>query len=67
LTSTVTTGGSANFIVAMIELIAATMLSLLAIALPAIAGILVIGLLIFAVFKLGQLFLKKRNLDSASS
>jgi len=67
LTSTVTTGGSANFIVAMLELIAAAILSLLAITLPAIAGILVIGLLIFAVFKLGQLFLKKRNLDSASS
>lgn len=62
-TSTATSGGLANPVVATLELVVAIALSALAIALPVVAGIVVIGLLVFAITKLLQLFsrLKRRQ------
>lgn len=58
--STATTGGITNPILATLELVAAMVLSVLAVTLPAIAGLVVIGLLIFAIFKVRQIWLKKK-------
>jgi len=59
LTSTATTGGLANPLLATMELGTSTVLSLLAIALPILTGILVIGVLIFAVTKLRNLIRRR--------
>ncbi len=55
-TSTATSGGLANPIVATVELVVAVALSMLAITLPVVAGILVISFLVFASSKLWQFF-----------
>ena len=55
-TSTAATGGLANPVVATVELVVAIALSVLAVTLPFVAGIVVIGLLVFAISKLWQLF-----------
>lgn len=55
-TSTATSGGLANPVVATFELVVAISLSVLALTLPVIAGIVVIGLLVFAISKLWQFF-----------
>ncbi|WP_250121687.1 DUF4126 domain-containing protein [Chroococcidiopsis sp. CCMEE 29] len=55
-TSTATSGGLANPVVATVELGAAIVLSVLALTLPVIAGIVVIALLVFAISKLLQFF-----------
>jgi hypothetical protein len=60
-TSTAMTGGLTNPILATIELIAAIALTLLALTLPLVAGILVIGLLGFAVYKVGKFLLNLRS------
>lgn len=60
LTSTVTTGGFANPLLATMELITSTMLSVMAIFLPLLTGIIVIGFLIFAVQKLWKLLRRRR-------
>lgn len=52
LTSTVATGGLANPAVSTVELVSSTGLTLLAIALPVLTGILVIGLLVYAATRL---------------
>lgn len=56
-TSTAMSGGITNPILATIELIAAIALTLLAITLPLVAGVLVIGILGFAGYKVGKFFL----------
>lgn len=56
VSSTATSGGLANPIVATIELIGAAVLSVLAITFPLVAGILVIGTIIFALQKIWKLF-----------
>ncbi|MBE9097892.1 DUF4126 domain-containing protein [Vacuolonema iberomarrocanum] len=48
LTSTIATGGVANPAVSTVELVSSTGLTLLAIALPLLTGILVISLLVYA-------------------
>ncbi|MBM0743089.1 DUF4126 domain-containing protein [Phormidium sp. CLA17] len=60
-TSTAMTGGLTNPILSTIELIAAIALTLLAITLPLVAGGLVIALLSFALYKVGQFLLKLRS------
>lgn len=62
-TSTATSGGLANPVVATVELVVAIALSVLALTLPIVAGIVVIGLLVFALSKLLQFFsrLKQRQ------
>lgn len=59
LTSTATTGGLANPLVSTMELGSATVLSVMAIALPLLTGLLVIGLLIYAMLKLRQLLQRR--------
>ena len=59
LTSTATTGGLGNPVVSTMELGSATTLSLLAIALPLFTGVLVIGILWFAVAKLRRLLRRR--------
>lgn len=59
-TSTATSGGLANPVVATVELVIAITLSVLAITLPVVAGILVIGLLVFGVSKFLQFFSRLR-------
>lgn len=55
-TSTATSGGLGNPIVATVELVVAVALSMLAVTLPVVAGILVISFLVFASSKLWQFF-----------
>lgn len=52
LTSTAASGGLTNPILSTIELVLATALSVLAVTLPLVAGVLVLGLLVFAIRKL---------------
>ncbi|MEP0891981.1 MULTISPECIES: DUF4126 domain-containing protein [unclassified Leptolyngbya] len=59
LTSTATTGGLANPLLATMELGSSTVLSLLAIALPLFTGLLVIGVLVLAVTKLRNLLRRR--------
>lgn len=63
--STTTTGGFANPLLSTMELGTAATLSGLAITVPALAGILVIGLLIFSVQKILK-FLRRRARHNAS-
>lgn len=55
-TSTATSGGLANPLVATVELVMAIALSVLAVTVPVLAGIVVLGLLVFAISKLWQFF-----------
>lgn len=64
-TSTATSGGLANPIVATVELVVAVALSMLAITLPVVAGILVISFLVFASAKLWQFFSRLRLQQSS--
>lgn len=59
LTSTATTGGLGNPVLATMELGSSTLLSILAIALPLLTGLLVIGVLIFALTKLRNLLRRR--------
>lgn len=59
LTSTATTGGLANPLLATMELGTSTVLSLLAIALPLFTGLLVIAILVFAIIKLRNLMRRR--------
>jgi hypothetical protein len=65
--STATTGGLANPLLATVELVAATILAVLAVTLPAIAAIVVLAVLIAAIVKVRQIWLKKKSIPSASS
>jgi len=59
-TSTATSGGLGNPIVATVELVLAIVLSVLAVTLPLVAGIAVIGLLAIAISRLWQFFSRFR-------
>ena len=64
-TSTATSGGLANPIVATVELVIAIVLSVLAVTLPVVAGFAVIGLLAIALSKLWQFFSQLRLRQSS--
>jgi Domain of unknown function (DUF4126) len=64
--STATTGGLANPLVSTMELGSAVVLSSLALTLPLLGGILVLGLLLFALQKLVRLFKKRSSLKPSS-
>ena len=66
-TSTATSGGLGNPVVATIVLVAAIELSLLALTLPVVAGIAVIGLLAIAISKLWQFFSRFRLTNSPNN
>ncbi|MBZ8181246.1 DUF4126 domain-containing protein [Oscillatoria salina] len=66
IASTGTTGGLGNPIFATIELVTSTGLSILAIALPLLAGILVISLLCFAIIRLSILLSKLKQAQTSS-
>ncbi len=55
-TSTASTGGLANPVFAALELLVAVTLSVLAVTLPIAAGMLVIGIIGFSMYKLWRLF-----------
>lgn len=59
-TSTATSGGLGNPIVATVELVLAIVLSVLAVTLPVVAGIAVIGLLAIAISRFWQFFSRFR-------
>lgn len=66
-TSTAASGGLTNPVVATVELILAVGLSVLAITLPIVAGVVVIGLLMFATTRIWQLvsrFKSRQNLSN---
>ncbi|XGW00059.1 MAG: DUF4126 domain-containing protein [Leptolyngbya sp. BL-A-14] len=65
LGSTATSGGLTNPILSTVELIASLGLSALAIALPAVAGILVVVVLSFAVYKLWRFLFRGQSQPSA--
>jgi hypothetical protein len=58
--STATTGGIANPLLALVELVLAVGLSLLAIAAPVIAGAIVLGLFGFGIYKISR-FIRNRQ------
>lgn len=60
-TSTVTTAGFGNPIVSTAELGGSVLISLLAILLPALAGLLFLALMIFAIFTMTHLSSKKKT------
>ncbi|WP_199336758.1 DUF4126 domain-containing protein [Oscillatoria sp. FACHB-1407] len=64
IVSTSTTGGFANPLLSTMELGTAATLSGLAITVPALAGILVIGLLFFAIQKILKFMQKRRRASS---
>ncbi|MBW4652345.1 MAG: DUF4126 domain-containing protein [Kaiparowitsia implicata GSE-PSE-MK54-09C] len=59
ITSTVSTGGLGNPLLSTMELLSASVLSLLAIALPLLTGLIVIGLLGYAIARLLK-FMRRR-------
>jgi hypothetical protein len=59
-TSTATSGGLGNPIVATVELVLAIVLSVLAVTLPVVAGIAVVGLLAIAISRFWQFFSRFR-------
>lgn len=63
--STATSGGLTNPILSTIELVASIGLSVLAIALPAVAGIIVITVLPFAIYKLWRLLVEGQSQSGA--
>jgi hypothetical protein len=65
--STVATGGFANPIFAALELLVAIILSVLALTLPVAAGILVIVILGFLLYRLWRLIAALRNRSTAAS
>ena len=66
VTSTAASGGLTNPLLATIELVLATVVSLLAVTLPLIAGVLVIGLLVFAIRRFWT-FVSRLRLSQRSS
>lgn len=60
-TSTAASGGLTNPIFAAIELVVAIILSVLAFTVPALAGLAVIGLLGFGIYKLSQFAMRWRS------
>ncbi len=64
VTSTAASGGITNPILATIELITAIALSALSITVPLLAGILVIGILIFASYKISRFLVNLRSTQS---
>jgi hypothetical protein len=64
LTSTLSTGGIANPLLATMELITSTLLSVMAIALPLFTGVIVIGVLVFAAQKLWKVFRRRSKSQS---
>ena len=64
LTSTLTTGGFANPLLATMELSTSAILSVMAIALPLFTGVIVIGFLVFAVQKLWRFLRRRRRVRS---
>lgn len=66
-TSTAMSGGITNPVLATIELIAAIALTLLAITLPLVAGVLVIGILGFAMYKVSKFLLNLLPRQSESN
>jgi Domain of unknown function (DUF4126) len=65
-TSTAATGGLANPVFAALELLVAVALSALAITLPIAAGVVVMGIFGFLVYKLWQLFEAYKSRKSAT-
>lgn len=65
LTSTLSTGGFANPLLATMELLTSTILSIMAIFLPTFTGIIVIGFLVFAIQKLWKLLRRRRRVRSS--
>lgn len=63
ITSTSASGGLANPILATIELALAVIISLLAITVPLIAGIFVIVVFVFALFRIKKFFSSQRQLE----
>jgi hypothetical protein len=66
-TSTASTGGLANPIFAALELLVAVTLSALAVTLPIAAGILVIGIFGFSMYKLWRFFEAYKNRTSTTN
>ncbi|WP_287454921.1 DUF4126 domain-containing protein [Leptolyngbya sp. UWPOB_LEPTO1] len=66
-TSTAASGGLTNPIFAAIELVIATALSVLAFTVPALAGLLVIGLFGFGISRIIQLVMRWRTRDRGAS
>ena len=66
LTSTATTGGLANPLVSTMELGSSTVLSILAIALPGVAALLVLLILFMAVRKLSRFIQRRRSRPQSS-
>ena len=64
LTSTLTTGGFANPLLATMELITSAILSVMALFLPLFTGMIVIGFLAFAVQKLWRFLRRRRRVRS---
>nr|WP_290882184.1 DUF4126 domain-containing protein [Fischerella sp.] len=67
LTSTGVSGGLTNPVLSIIELTIAIALSVLAIATPLVAGIIVIGVLIFAIQKVWKFFKRKPSSQQSES
>jgi Domain of unknown function (DUF4126) len=65
-TSTATTGGLANPFFAALELLVALILSILAITLPIVAGLLVIGIFGFLMYKLWRFFKADKSRTSTT-
>lgn len=65
LTSTLSTGGFANPLLATMELLTSATLSVMAIFLPIFTGIIVIGFLVFAVQKLWKLLRRRGRVRSS--
>lgn len=59
LTSTISTGGLANPVLSTMELGSATVLSSLAIALPVLTGVLVLGIVVYAIARILKFFRKR--------
>jgi hypothetical protein len=66
-TSTAATGGLANPIFAALELLVAVTLSVLAISVPIAAGVVVIGIFGFSIYKLWRFFDANKNRTATSS
>lgn len=64
-TSTAASGGLTNPILATIELVIATVLSVLAVSLPLVAGVVVLGILIISIQRLWTFVARRRALQSS--
>lgn len=65
-TSTAASGGLTNPILATIELVIATALSILAVTVPLVAGVVVLSLLVIAIQKVWTFFARRRQLQHSS-